>query len=322
MPININTQLPAAQQLAREGIFVMPADRAVAQDIRPLRIIILNIMPTKEKTEAQLIRLLANSPLQVEVDLLRTATHESRHTSREHLETFYTTFDAICDSYYDGLIVTGAPVEQLPYEQVTYWEELIQIFQWAKTHCYSTMFICWAAQAALYYHYGVRKNALSKKLSGVYLHEKAPVYKPLLRGFDDLFWAPHSRYTEVRREEVERHPELEILCTGKESGIYIVAGRGGREIYVMGHPEYTAGTLRDEYVRDLERGLDVRMPENYFTDNDPEKPVEMKWRAHANLLFSNWLNYYVYQVTPYDLRAVWPEESKSVGGSFQSGPPT
>ncbi|MBD5560035.1 MAG: homoserine O-succinyltransferase [Clostridia bacterium] len=309
MPININTQLPAAATLADEGIFVMPSERAAAQDIRPLRIVILNIMPTKEQTETQLIRLLANSPLQVEIDLLRTATHQPRHTSREYLETFYKTFSDIRDEFYDGMIVTGAPVELLPFEEVNYWDELTEIFDWARKHVYSTMFICWAAQAGLYHNYGIGKRPVGEKLSGVYLHEKAPLYKPLLRGFDDVFWAPHSRYTEVCQEEVAAHPDLEILCSGRDSGIYIVSAHDGREIYVTGHPEYTANTLRDEYVRDIERGLDVPMPANYFTDNDPDRPVQVKWRGHASLLFGNWLNYYVYQETPYDLRSIHAADS-------------
>lgn len=304
MPININTQLPAAATLAQEGIFVMPQDRAAAQDIRPLRIVILNIMPTKERTETQLIRLLANSPLQVEVDLLRTATHEPKHTTKAHLETFYKRFEDIRGEFYDGLIITGAPVEQMPFEDVTYWNELTDIFDWAKTHVYSTMFICWAAQAGLYHNYGVNKRLLEEKLSGIFLHEKTAEYKPLLRGFDDVFWAPHSRYTEICPDEVKAHPELEILCSGRDSGIYIVAAHGGREIYVTGHPEYTANTLRSEYTRDLERGLDVKPPRNYFTDDDPARDVQVKWRSHANLLFGNWLNYYVYQETPYDLQSI------------------
>ena len=304
MPININTQLPAAATLAQEGIFVMPAERAAAQDIRPLRLIILNIMPTKEQTETQLMRLLANSPLQVEIDLLRTATHESKHTSREHLATFYKTFEDIRDQFYDGLIVTGAPVEQMPFEEVTYWRELTEIFEWAKEHVYSTMYICWAAQAGLYHNYGIHKRQLPAKLSGIYLHEKMREYKPLLRGFDDQFWAPHSRYTEICEEEVQRQPELEVLCRGRDSGAYILAAHDGREIYVTGHPEYTTGTLRDEYVRDLGRGLDVPVPANYFTGDDPEADVIVRWRGHANLLFGNWLNYYVYQETPYDLQSI------------------
>lgn len=307
MPININTQLPAASTLAKEGIFVMPSERAAAQDIRPLRIVILNIMPTMERTETQLIRLLANSPLQVEVELLRTATRESTHTAREHLEAFYKTFKDIRGSYYDGLIITGAPVEQLPYEEVTYWAEIRDIMNWARSHVYSSMFICWAAQAALFHYYGIPKHALPQKMSGVFLHEKAKIYKPLLRGFDDMFWAPHSHYTEIRAEEVAKHPELEILCEGKACGLYLLSGHDGREIYVLGHPEYTANTLRAEYVRDLEKGLDIQMPRNYFQDDDPDKNVIVRWRAHANLLFGNWLNYYVYQETPYDILSLEKE---------------
>ncbi len=308
MPIVINTKLPAAQILAQEGIFVMPLERAAVQDIRPLRIVILNIMPTKEQTERQLMRLLANSPLQIEIVLLHPATHRSKNTSEEHLEAFYKTFDDIKDEHYDGLIITGAPVELMPFEEVTYWYELQKIMEWSKHNVYATMHICWAAQAGLYYHFGVPKHTLREKLSGIFSHTKAKDYTPVLRGFDDVFWAPHSRYTEVRREEILGKPGLEILCEGEESGVYIVSDKKGRQLFITGHPEYTKNTLRAEYDRDIAKGLDIDMPKNYFTDDDPQKEVTVKWRGHANLLFYNWLNYYVYQETPYDLAAITDEK--------------
>lgn len=317
MPININTQLPAASTLAREGIFVMPEDRAAKQDIRPLRLLILNIMPTKEKTETQIIRLLANSPLQVEVGLLVPGSYTPTHTSHEYMETFYKTFSEVRSEYYDGLIVTGAPVEQLPFEQVTYWPEFTAILDWAARHVYSTMFICWSAQAAMYHYYGLNKRPLERKLSGVFRHTKAKQYWPLLRGFDDTFWAPHSRHTEVAKEDILSVPELSILCEGPESGVYISAAKGGRQIFVSGHPEYTANTLRAEYVRDMTQGLEPDMPENYFTDDNPELEIDVKWRSHANLLFTNWLNYYVYQETPYDIGSLSASEQETLAEEAQ-----
>lgn len=304
MPIIIDNRLPAATTLAKEGIFVMPSDKAVVQDIRPQRIAILNIMPTKEQTEAQLIRLMANTPLQIEVVLLRTETHKSKNTSREHLDMFYQTFSDVQNEHFDGLIITGAPVEHMPFEDVNYWDELVAIMEWSKRNVYATMFICWAAQAALNYLYGVEKRFLDKKLSGIFKHYKTQSYKPILRGFDDHFWVPHSRYTEVDREDILANPNLEILCEGEKSGVYIVSAKKGRQLFVTGHPEYTANTLRKEYERDLAKGLDIEMPENYFTDDDPAKEVIVKWRAHANLLFCNWLNYYVYQETPYNIKDI------------------
>lgn len=304
MPIKLDTKLPAAGVLAKEGIFVMPDERAAVQDIRPLKIAILNIMPTKEQTEAQLMRLLANTPLQIEPVLLRPATHEPKNTSAEHLEMFYKTLDEVRDERFDGLIVTGAPVEKMPFEDVTYWPEMEDIFEWSRHNVYAVMYICWAAQAGLNYHYGIEKHILDKKLSGIFLHSKAETYKPILRGFDDKFYAPHSRYTEVRRADILKHPKLEILCESEEAGVYIISAKHGRRLFVTGHPEYTTNTLRGEYERDLAKGMDPEMPQNYFTDDDPAKDVIMKWRAHANLLFCNWLNYYVYQETPYDLSAV------------------
>ncbi len=311
MPININMDLPAAKTLAQEGIFVMPQDRAALQDIRPLRIAILNIMPTKERTEAQLMRLLANSPLQVEIVLLHPATHTSKNTSIEHLEEFYKTFEDVKHQHFDGLIITGAPVEQMPFEQVSYWRELEEIMAWSLHNVYATMHICWAAQAGLYYHYGIEKYPLSEKLTGIFRHTKAETYKPILRGFDDVFWAPHSRYTEVRGEDILAHPKLEILCEGEKSGVYIVSAKHGRQLFVTGHPEYTKNTLRMEYERDMAKGLDIAPPEDYFTDGEPENEVVVKWRGHANLLFNNWLNYYVYQETPFDIAAIEKVEDKN-----------
>ncbi|MEG2957131.1 MAG: homoserine O-succinyltransferase [Christensenellaceae bacterium] len=308
MPININSNLPAARTLAQEGIFTMPFEIAEKQDIRPLRIAVLNIMPTKEQTETQLMRLLANSPLQVEVVLLHPATHISKNTSIEYLNTFYQTFDDVKDQKFDGLIITGAPVEQIPFEQVTYWEELKKIMEWSRRNVYSTLHICWAAQAGLYYHYGVPKYPLENKLSGVFLHKRTDDNKALLRGFDDVFWAPHSRHTYVKKVDVLQHTELDILCEFGEDGLYIVSGKKGRQIFVTGHPEYDPNTLKAEYIRDLSKGLDMAMPKNYFMDNNPEKPPIVRWRAHANLLFNNWLNYYVYQETPYDLESIRNEE--------------
>lgn len=308
MPININSNLPAAKVLAQEGIFTMPFERARKQDIRPLRIAILNIMPTKEQTETQLMRLLANSPLQSEIVLLHPATHVSKNTSIEHLNTFYQTFDDVKDQKFDGLIITGAPVEKIPFEEVTYWDELTEIMDWSRKNVYSTMHICWAAQAGLYYHHGVQKHSLDQKLSGIYLHKRTDNNNPLMRGFDNVFYAPHSRHSFVKMSDVKECSELNILCEFGENGLYLVSAKRGRQIFVTGHPEYDANTLKMEYVRDLAKGMDVPMPVNYFTDNDPKKPPLVRWRGHANLLFNNWLNYYVYQETPYDLQAIKNEE--------------
>ncbi len=301
MPININGDLPAVQVLSEEGIFIMPVERAQTQDIRPLRIAILNIMPTKEQTETQLLRLLSNTPLQVEIVLLHPATHISKNTSEEYLNTFYSTFDEVMDQKFDGLIITGAPVEQIPFEEVNYWDELTRILEWSHLHVFSTLHICWGAQAGLYYHYGIPKYILDEKMFGIFRHTCNNRTVPLTRGFDETFWAPHSRHTEVRRTDIEKVDGLEILCESEESGVYIVQGNGGRQVYVTGHPEYDRYTLRDEYRRDLSRGLAVAPPKNYFEDDDPNKDPIIRWRGHANLLFSNWLNYYVYQETPYDL---------------------
>lgn len=308
MPININSKLPAAKVLAQEGIFTMTFERAEEQDIRPLRIAILNIMPTKEQTETQLMRLLANSPLQVEIVLLHPATHVSKNTPIEHLNTFYNTFDDVKNQKFDGLIITGAPVEQIPFEQVTYWKELEEIMDWSLQNVYSTLHICWAAQAGLYYHYGIPKYPLEQKLSGIYLHKRTDDNSPLMRGFDDVFWAPHSRHSYIKKADVEKKSQLHILCEFGEEGLYMVSAKRGRQIFVTGHPEYDANTLKTEYIRDLTKGMEVPMPVNYFTDNDPKKPPLVRWRGHANLLFNNWLNYYVYQETPYDLQAIKNEE--------------
>jgi homoserine O-succinyltransferase len=279
----------------------MVESRAIHQDIRPLRIVILNLMPIKITTETQLLRLLGNSPLQVEIDLIHPETHTSKNTSQEHLTKFYKTFNEIKHQKYDGMIITGAPIEHLEYEEVNYWEELQQIFDWKVKNVTSTLHICWGAQAALYHHYGIPKYSLEEKMFGVFPHTFSKKNTKLLRGFDDYFYAPHSRHTEIRREDIERIQELEILSESEEAGIYIVASKDGRQIFVTGHPEYDPLTLKEEYDRDIRKGLNIAIPKNYFPNNDPTKMPIQTWRAHANLLFSNWLNYYVYQETPYDL---------------------
>lgn len=301
MPIKIPTGLPAQSILEKENIFVMPEARALTQDIRPLKLLILNLMPTKIVTETQLLRCLSNTPLQIEIDLLQTSTHVSKNTSAEHLVTFYTTFDKIRDRKYDGMIITGAPVEHLDFEEVDYWDELCMIMGWSAKNVFSTFHICWGAQAALYYHYGIPKYPLPKKMFGVFSHDVLTPTSPLLRGFDDKFPAPHSRHTEVREEDIKKCPDLEILSTSPEAGVYIVAKKNGRQIFVTGHAEYDLDTLAGEYRRDLERGLDIDLPVNYFPNDDPERTPIVTWRSHGHLLFTNWLNYYVYQGTPYDL---------------------
>lgn len=311
MPVKVPDNLPAVQTLMREGIFVMTEQRADAQDIRPLRIAILNLMPTKEVTETQLLRVIGNSPLQVEVVLLRTATHKSKNTSEEHLEAFYKTFEQIeqSDQRFDGLVITGAPVEQFEFEEVHYWEELKLIMDWAASHVYSTLYICWAAQAGLYYRYGVQKHPLKEKCSGVFLHDVLDRSVPLMRGFDDQFWAPHSRHTEIHAEDILKNHKLQLLATSKEAGVYLAASCDGKHIFVTGHSEYDADTLKREYDRDIAKGMDVPVPAHYFPDDDPANAPLVTWRAHANLLFANWLNYHVYQETPYDLSSLeskWP----------------
>lgn len=299
MPIKIPKQLPAKEILESENIFVMDEDRANTQDIRPLNIIILNLMPEKEKTEAQLLRLLGNTPLQVNISFLKTASHESKNTSKYHLDQFYTTFSEVKNRKFDGLIITGAPVEKLEFEEVDYWEELTDIMDWSSKNVTSSLHICWGAQAALYHHYGVPKHELPRKCSGVYTHVVSNKQEKLVRGFDDLFLAPHSRYTDVAAEMIKSHEELLVLAESEEAGIFLVASKDGKRIMITGHPEYEAETLAQEYERDLKKGLDIHVPENYFPQDDPAKVPLHKWRSHANLLFSNWLNYYVYQETPY-----------------------
>lgn len=300
MPIKIPDTLPAKEVLQSENIFTMDETRAYHQDIRPLRVAILNLMPTKVTTETQILRLLANTPLQVEFVLLHPKSHTSKNTSAEHLKMFYKTFDDVKERYFDGMIITGAPVEHLPFEQVNYWDELVAIMDWAKEHVTSTFYICWASQAGLYHHFGIPKYDLPEKLFGVFPHYVTRPNVKLVRGFDEVFYVPQSRHTEVRREDIENIPELEILSESEEAGVYLVATKDGRHIFVTGHSEYDPLTLKAEYDRDVAKGLHVPLPKNYFPGDDPEKMPRSTWRAHANLLFSNWLNYYVYQETPYE----------------------
>lgn len=304
MPIRIPDKLPATKQLRNENIFVMSEKKAMHQDIRPLKIVIVNLMPTKITTETQLLRLLSNSPLQVEIDFLQMDSHKSKNTPAEHLSAFYKSFDEIKNSKYDGMIITGAPVENMEFEEVDYWEELVKIMDWSTSHVTSTLHICWAAQAGLYYHYGVPKHQLSEKCFGVFKHNVNRRTSKLMRGFDSEFYAPHSRHTEVRAEDIKKVKELEILAQSKEAGVYIVFTKGGRRIFVTGHSEYDANTLRDEYFRDLEKGKKPPVPKHYFPNDNPSKKPIVLWRSHANLLFSNWLNYFVYQITPYDIDSI------------------
>lgn len=301
MPIKIPSELPAKRILEGENIFVMSDERAEHQDIRPLKLVILNLMPTKIETETQLLRQLSNTPLQIEIDLLQTSSYTPKHVSQEHLLSFYKTFDEIRGKRYDGMIITGAPVEQMPFEQVAYWDELCEIIDWSRTHVYSTLFICWGAQAGLYRRYGVEKHALDSKVFGVFMHDVCVAACPLFRGFNDRFEAPHSRHTEVREDEVRAKTDLGILSTSPEAGLYICASRDGREIYVTGHSEYDAGSLATEYFRDVAKGLPIDVPRNYFPGDDTTAAPYVSWRAHAQLLFTNWLNYYVYQATPFNL---------------------
>lgn len=300
MPIKIPNLLPATQTLQEENIFVMTENRAATQDIRPLNILMLNLMPLKIATETQIARLLGNTPLQVELELLQTATHKSKHTSEEHMLAFYKTFDEVKNNRYDGMIITGAPVEQLPFEEVEYWDELCTIMEWSKTHVTSTFHICWGAQAGLYYHFGVQKQPLDKKLFGVFPHHVDYKRSILFRGFDDTFMVPQSRHTTVRREDIEAIPELRVLASSEEAGVYVVSTRHGRQIFVTGHSEYDADTLKGEYLRDKKAGLPIEIPKNYFPNDDDTKNPAVTWRSAANLLYSNWLNYFVYQSTPYD----------------------
>ena len=308
MPIQIPNDLPAASTLLQENIFVMTQQRAESQHIRPLEIVLLNLMPTKIATETQLSRLLGNTPLQVNLELMHMSSHKSKNVSQEHLLTFYKSFDELRHRKFDGMVITGAPVEQMDFEDVDYWQELCHIMEWSKTNVHSTFHICWGAQAGLYYHYGVPKYPLDKKLFGVFKHEADYKRAILLRGFDDVFWAPHSRHTTIHREDVEKIPGLKILASSKEAGVYAVMSKGGRQIFVTGHSEYDPETLNNEYVRDKNQGLEIAVPENYFPNDDDTKPPIVRWRSHANLLFSNWLNYFVYQTTPYDIMTIGNEE--------------
>ena len=301
MPINIPNDLPAWNTLEQENIFIMSEKRARSQDIRPLRILILNLMPKKIDTERQLLRMLSNSPLQVDVELLQTATHASKNTPSDHLLKLYQVFQDIREQYFDGMIITGAPVEQMEFEQVSYWQELCTIMEWSKTHVHSTLHICWGAQAALHYHYGLQKTQLPQKLFGVFQHTLVDKSVPLLRGFDEVYWMPHSRHTEISAEQIRSTGKLYILSASPEAGVNIVSNHNGRQIFIFGHSEYEAGTLAEEYFRDLDKGLPIQLPCNYFPQDDPaQKPIRI-WRSHAYLFYSNWLNYYVYQSTPYDL---------------------
>ena len=301
MPIKIPNDLPATETLNNENIFVITETRALTQDIRPLKILLLNLMPTKIATETQFARLLGNTPLQVKLEFLQTATHKATHTDEQHMIDFYKTFDEIKNEKYDGMVITGAPVELMDFEDVNYWEELCEIMDWSRTHVTSTVQICWAAQAALYHYYGIKKISLPEKLFGIYEHTADYKQSILLRGFDDVFMAPHSRHTAVLREDIEKIPDLKILASSKDAGVYIISTDKGRQIFVTGHPEYDTDTLKKEYLRDKEAGLPISIPKNYFEDNDENKEPVNSWRSSANLLYSNWLNYFVYQTTPYNI---------------------
>ncbi|MFD0051928.1 homoserine O-succinyltransferase [Actinomycetes bacterium NPDC127524] len=300
MPIKIPGQMPAKEILERENIFVMDEARAQTQDIRPLNILILNLMPEKEKTEAQLLRFLGNTPIQVHISFLKLVSHEAKTTNKLHLDQFYKPFSEVREKKFDGMIITGAPVEKLPYTDVDYWDELNDIMEWTKTHVTSTLHICWGAQAALYYHYGIEKYELREKCFGVYPHKILKPHEKLVRGFDDVFLAPHSRYTDIDFEKMKKHPDLNILAQSDKAGVLLASSKDGRNIMVTGHLEYDAQTLADEYYRDLERGQNTQLPENYFPDDDPKRAPQHRWKSHCSLLFSNWLNYYVYQETPYE----------------------
>ncbi|MFW9598648.1 MAG: homoserine O-acetyltransferase MetA [Paludibacter sp.] len=304
MPLNIPANLPAVNALQKENIFVMDSDRASTQEIRPLKLLILNLMPIKIATETDLIRVLSNTPLQIEIDFLYMDTHTSKNTPQEHLDSFYKTFQEVEESNYDGMIITGAPVEHLAFEDVNYWPEITRVFDWAKTHVTSVFFICWAAQAGLYHYYGIPKYPLSKKMFGVFEHNLHQPQNPIFRGFDDVFYVPHSRHTEVRAEDIRNNPALTLLSESDESGVYMVMARNGREFFITGHSEYSPLTLDSEYKRDVAKGLDIEIPINYYPSNNPEFDPVVRWRSHANLLFTNWLNYFVYQETPYDLNKI------------------
>ena len=307
MPIRIPDQLPATEILESENIFVMTEHRAISQDIRPLKLLLLNLMPTKVATETQILRKLSNTPLQIEVELLRTISHEAKNTSEQHLETFYTDFESVKNRHFDGMIITGAPVEKLDFEQVDYWEELCDIMRWSQTHVHSTFHICWGAQAGIFFHYGVAKHELDKKRVGVFPHKVLKPSSPLVRGFDDVFMAPHSRYTEVNAEDIEGNPLLELLAVSDEAGVYLAKSVDSRNFFVFGHPEYDVDTLLGEYTRDIGQGITDTLPKNYFPNDDPTQAPRATWRSHAQLLYTNWLNYYVYQTTPYDIDAIGEE---------------
>ncbi len=306
MPLNLPDKLPAINLLKEENIFVIDNSRANAQDIRPLKIVVLNLMPLKITTETDLIRLLSNSPLQIEVSFMKLKSHTSKNTPIEHMKAFYRDFASMREERFDGMIITGAPVEHLEFEDVNYWDEITEIFDWTRTHVTSTMYICWAAQAGLYYHYGIPKYQLDKKMFGIFEHHVTEGFShlPIFRGFDDVFYVPHSRHTEVRREDIDKCKELQVVSESDESGVHIVMARGGREIFVTGHSEYSPYTLDGEYRRDLGKGLPIDMPKNYYRNDDPEQGPLVRWRSTANLLFCNWLNYYVYQETPYDINQI------------------
>ena len=301
MPIKIPNLLPATQVLQNENIFVMTETRAMTQDIRPLKILMLNLMPQKIVTETQIARLIGNTPLQVEIELIHTSTHKSKNVSEEHLLAFYKEFDDVKQRYFDGLIITGAPVEKMEFEEVEYWDELTRIMEWSKTHVHSTLHICWGAQAGLYYHFGIKKHLMDEKLSGVYPHTVDYKRSILFRGFDETFYVPHSRYTTVLREDIEATPLLKILASSEEAGVYAVITPGGKQVFLTGHSEYDANTLEKEYLRDKALGINPKVPKNYYPGDDDTKPPMLTWRAHATLLFTNWLNYFVYQTTPYDI---------------------
>jgi len=304
MPLRIPDNLPAIEALKKENIFVMGDKRATSQDIRPLKIAFLNLMPTKITTETDFVRLLSNTPLQVEIAFMKMKSHESKNTPEEHMKMFYRNFDSMKNEKYDGLIITGAPLEQINYEEVNYWDELKEVFDWAKKNVTSTLFICWAAQAALYHRYGIPKYATEKKVFGIFEHKPLYPQLPIFRGFDDIYYAPHSRHSEVRREDIEKVEQLTIISESEDAGVHIVMARGGRDFFITGHSEYSPLTLDGEYKRDLNKGLPIEPPKNYYRDDNPDNPPLVRWRAHANLLFSNWLNYYVYQETPYDINQI------------------
>ena len=304
MPLNLPNKLPAIELLKKENIFVIDLSRATQQDIRPLRIAVLNLMPLKITTETDLIRLLSNSPLQIEVTFMKLKSHTSKNTPVEHMMTFYTDFEEMRTQKYDGMIVTGAPVEQLDFKEVNYWDELTDIFDWARTHVTSTLYICWAAQAGLYHFYGIPKYPLEKKMFGIFEHHKSEPLHPIFRGFDDVFFVPHSRHTEIHKEDILNCPDLTLLSESKEAGVYMVEARNGREFFITGHSEYSPMTLDTEYRRDLSKGLPIEMPHNYYQHDNPDEGVVVRWRAHANLLFTNWLNYFVYQETPYNIEDI------------------